>query len=406
MLGTLWQWLKQLFQKIQALFVSQTASHSPAPVSSTQTESTTPPLTDTDYEFLFSQLIEGVMTGWDGERILRFFQVMGERGALDQWVSWLQRFGEKLVASPAPNYELAQRLIFLSDRMRSQPSLQEMGSVAYNIGAQLLTRETSGAIWEYDGPDLYSTTGQVPQLAMENKLEALSLDVLAQRLQEDPELLENLAAQLGVTSQDPQEILQILQAQLEANVGKIAEDPPQEAPAIDAPAATDPESLANQGLEYAKGGNYEAAIEIWDQALGQKRDYPQVWYNRGLALVNLGRWQEAVFSYDQALGLRQDDHLAWNNRGEALRNLGQLPEAIESYDQAISLKPNFYNAWYNRGLALKSLERLEDAISSWDRALAIKPDLVDAWKNRGNALRDLERLDEAEESWQKAREIN
>jgi hypothetical protein len=33
-----------------------------------------PPLTDTDYEFLFTQLLERVAHGWQQARVLRFFE--------------------------------------------------------------------------------------------------------------------------------------------------------------------------------------------------------------------------------------------------------------------------------------------------------------------------------------------
>jgi hypothetical protein len=38
------------------------------------------PLTDTDYEFLYMQLLDGVAHGWHEGRILRFFEKLGDRG--------------------------------------------------------------------------------------------------------------------------------------------------------------------------------------------------------------------------------------------------------------------------------------------------------------------------------------
>lgn len=95
-----------------------------------------PPLTDTDYEVLFIQLLEGVAHGWQQARVLRFFEVLSERGKQELWVGWLRRFGERLLASPVANDELAARMVQLG-----KLGCTEIGEVAYEIGMQLLMRE-------------------------------------------------------------------------------------------------------------------------------------------------------------------------------------------------------------------------------------------------------------------------
>ena len=52
--------------------------------------------------------------GWQQARVLRFFEVLSDRGKQELWVGWLRRFGEKLLASPVPNNELAARMVQLN----------------------------------------------------------------------------------------------------------------------------------------------------------------------------------------------------------------------------------------------------------------------------------------------------
>ncbi|MEO0685697.1 MAG: tetratricopeptide repeat protein, partial [Cyanobacteria bacterium J06649_11] len=54
-----------------------------------------------------------------------------------RWLEWLQHFGNKVLASLAPNYELASRMVELGEL-----EIGEIGDAAYDIGVQLLTRNS------------------------------------------------------------------------------------------------------------------------------------------------------------------------------------------------------------------------------------------------------------------------
>lgn len=185
-----------------------------------------PPLADSDYEYLFRQLLEGVGHGWDQQRVSRWFEGLQGRITEADWIAWLRRFGERVLASAAPNDELAMRLVHLADQVHSIPSLQELGNVAYQIGSQLLNRDSSGAIWEYEGPDGL-TTQPFPDLASlesddeQTNLDApgtetITLDELLVRLQQDPNLIQVIAQQLGIETNEPQVIIQELLDQFSA----------------------------------------------------------------------------------------------------------------------------------------------------------------------------------------------
>lgn len=179
-----------------------------------------PPLADSDYEYLFRQLLEGVGHGWDQQRVSRWFEGLKGRITEADWVGWLRRFGERVLASPAPNDELAMRLVHLADQAQSTPALQEIGNLAYDIGRQLLNRDSSGAIWEYEGPDASATESFPPLTALDQEgeqinqeaaaTETITLDELLERLQQDPNLLQLIAQQLGIETNEPQVIIQEL----------------------------------------------------------------------------------------------------------------------------------------------------------------------------------------------------
>lgn len=214
MLKRIWQWIKGVFQH---LFGGGTppqsssqrgGSQSPTSVSGGEAPK---PLDDADYEFLFMQLLEGVSHGWQQDRILRWFEGLQGRITYAGWVAWLQRFGEKLLASPTSNTELAGRLVRLGEMLQMIPSLQEIGVTAYTVGMQRLDRNPGNPIWEYDGPDAepmmpYSGGQQSTQEAQQG--DVITLDELLLRLQQDETLRQDIAQQLGIETDDPQVIVQ------------------------------------------------------------------------------------------------------------------------------------------------------------------------------------------------------
>ena len=145
-------------------------------------------------------------------------------------------------------------------------------------------------------------------------------------------------------------------------------------------------------------GQYEAAIECFNQALKLEPTSYRAWHNRGVAYGKSGRKEEAIASYDEAIEFKPDGHEAWCNRGNLLHDLGRYKEAIESYDKVIEFKPDCYNTWTSRGNTLHRLGRYEEAIDSFNKAIEFKPDYHEAWFSHGSSLGELGRYEEAIES--------
>ncbi|MBW4616504.1 MAG: hypothetical protein KME21_25185 [Desmonostoc vinosum HA7617-LM4] len=215
MLKRLVQWLKKLFK---SLFGGKTTK-SKARVDVQQEPA--PPLSDTDLEFLFNELLQGVHQARGQAWALKWLQNIEHRITTERWVEWLQKFGERLLASPTPNNELAARLVQLGDL-----GIGEVGDVAYDIGMQLLTRNPGEPVWEYDGPDAEMTNLPSEQTfsameevdSQENPSEAeyqsVTLEELYVMLQQDENLRQQIAQQLAIETDDPQVIVQALIDQL------------------------------------------------------------------------------------------------------------------------------------------------------------------------------------------------
>jgi hypothetical protein len=215
MLKRLFQWFKKLFQSLFG--GKQTASKSRGNVQ----KEPAPPLSDTDLEFLFNELLQGVHQARGEAWAKKWLYNIEHRIPTERWVEWLGRFGDKLLASPTPNNEMAARLVQLGEL-----SIPEIGDVAYSIGMQLLTRNQGEPIWEYEGPDALSTTlpseptatilesADAPENPPEGEYQTVTLEELFVMLQEDENLRQQIAQQLAVETDDPQVLVQALINQL------------------------------------------------------------------------------------------------------------------------------------------------------------------------------------------------
>jgi len=332
------QLLVQGFQQLQT-FVSK--ENSALPVAPGEP---LPSLTDAEHERLFIQLLEEVKQGWQQADITQFFMALEPRAHHSQWLTWLQSFGDRLLASGATHLELAVRMVKFGE-----VSSGELGNIAQNIGFQLLER---ARLREEAGlPKNEVETPQLEPRLTSNNVEIPPLD---------PELPHN---------------------------NQLAE------------------TWFQQGYQQAIAGDFPGAIASWSKTVEIQPDYYQAWYNLGLACHNLGDGEAAVKNYDRALEIQPDLDDIWHNRGDVLDDLGRSAEAIASYNRALEINPNLAQTCYNQGVVLSNLERYEEAIKSYCRALEINPNLYEAWYNQAVALETLGREEEAIASFNQAKEL-
>jgi Ca-activated chloride channel family protein len=117
----------------------------------------------------------------------------------------------------------------------------------------------------------------------------------------------------------------------------------------------------NAGNEYYKSGQYDKALFLYQQALGDTLQLPKnpegVLYNQGNALYMMEKYQEALQRYQQSFS--EDTTLTGRmlyNRGNSLLKQGQLKEAVESYANSLRLLPDDEDARHNLEVALRMMQ--------------------------------------------------
>jgi len=107
--------------------------------------------------------------------------------------------------------------------------------------------------------------------------------------------------------------------------------------------------------------------------------------NRGVAHKFKGEYDRALEDYDQAILLNPSFASAYNNRGVIYRLKGEYDRAITDYDQAIWLDSNIPATFYNRAIAYSEKEDYDRAVGDFDVVLRFNPKNALALYGRGVA---------------------
>jgi|HubBroStandDraft_6_1064221.scaffolds.fasta_scaffold1059725_2 tetratricopeptide (TPR) repeat protein len=108
------------------------------------------------------------------------------------------------------------------------------------------------------------------------------------------------------------------------------------------PDATNEQTIAGCTADI-QSGDYDAA------------NLSAIYTNRGLAYDSEGQYDLAIQDYDQAVKLAPWFADGFKSRGDAYQDKGEYQRAIADYDSAIEDNPKFAQAFQNRAIAKRHL---------------------------------------------------
>lgn len=94
--------------------------------------------------------------------------------------------------------------------------------------------------------------------------------------------------------------------------------------------------LYNEGNSLLKAGNYNGAVEKYDQALGIEKDY-RTYYQRGVALKKSRDLAGAKSSFEECLALNKEFAGGYNALGGVYFSLGDYNNAITNFEKVLTL---------------------------------------------------------------------
>lgn len=113
-----------------------------------------------------------------------------------------------------------------------------------------------------------------------------------------------------------------------------------------------------RAIAYTRKGEYDQAIEDYNQSILHDISNSDIFYNRGLAYHRKGNIDHAITDFTRAitgydasrhpLDYKRDYFYA---RANAYRDKNNFDLAVADYNESVKLDPNFARAIYNRGEA-------------------------------------------------------
>jgi tetratricopeptide (TPR) repeat protein len=155
-------------------------------------------------------------------------------------------------------------------------------------------------------------------------------------------------------------------------------------------------------------GNYESAIEKYDQVLQKDAGCATAHAYRALSLARVNRLREAVESLQRARRMGfpvkgEKRRAFWEGTlGTWLAELGNHVEDIEPLRRSIELDPDDANTHYTLGLAYGELNRREESMKELQESIRLDPTQPEAHYALGVCFGEARQLERALDSYHQA----
>jgi len=130
--------------------------------------------------------------------------------------------------------------------------------------------------------------------------------------------------------------------------------------------------LYNEGNSLLKAGNYDGALQQYNQALNIEKDY-RIFYQKGIALKNLGNLEEAKNSFLECLKLKSDFEAGYNALGGVYFSMSNYQEAINNFEKVLEIsKNNQIKSKVKKNLSLAYTKLGNEAANAGNSAKAVE----------------------------------
>lgn len=143
----------------------------------------------------------------------------------------------------------------------------------------------------------------------------------------------------------------------------------------------EPEEAYQRGLKHARKGDYELALNDFDEAMRRNPDNAAALNDRCWVRAVVGRLNEAMKDCNEALRLGNSQAL--DSRGFVNLKLGLFNDAVSDYSAALVLDPNRASSLYGRGIANLRRGSTDSAKSDISAAKALQQDIANEFAGYG-----------------------
>ncbi len=135
-------------------------------------------------------------------------------------------------------------------------------------------------------------------------------------------------------------------------------------------------------LTWNQCGYWKNNITLFSHTLRVTKNNYLAHHDRGQAYAELGQYQLAIEDYNEAIRLKADSDSTYYDRGSLYVRHGQYQFAVEDFNKAIDINPHFIQAYNNRGIAYTLMGIYKKALEDFNEAIRLKPDHASAYNMR------------------------
>ncbi len=161
-------------------------------------------------------------------------------------------------------------------------------------------------------------------------------------------------------------------------------------------------SLRDEGVELMDSGDYEGAIDKFDEALacsiGKVTDLEiDIDYYKAAAQYNAGLFDDAITTYTALIKYDKDNYEPYFLRGSLYAEEGEIGQAITDYDAAVSCDEKNFLLYIEIYENLDTLDYSDQGLVYLNEALAVSDKSANAKYYKGRIYYMLGQYDDAEE---------
>lgn len=132
-------------------------------------------------------------------------------------------------------------------------------------------------------------------------------------------------------------------------------------------------------------------------------NYPQ--YQEALDLIKAGKPEQALPLYQKAVQENIEDPDILNDRGVCFIHLGKLPLALADMNKAIELQPDYSYRYAARAYVKTAMKDYESAATDYEKAIQLDPTDAVAYNNLGLLQEQMGYAKKAQTHFERADEL-
>ncbi len=144
--------------------------------------------------------------------------------------------------------------------------------------------------------------------------------------------------------------------------------------------------LLKKGIQEFDRGNYESAMEFFDQVLSFDSTNLSAIEGKCYCLIALEQHHELRSIIDKMADQQDNMNLVWRIKGYLCCQNKEYDKAIEYFNKALDINRRDQSSWTLKGMACIKKHYYKNAVECFDHALLLSPKDKELWKQKASAL--------------------